>query len=180
MAKEGPNYQVTSKALTASDENLVREVPVRTCPTEKERVENWFIGPLQKLGGDDAIVCLMVVMPLLEKILRHDLRIPDNEYLTLSDRSPALKHLAKLLSIPESQARQFWDCFRNGLMHRAMIKSDIAYILDADRAIGLSVKFENECVRVYIWNLRDLIITLLRKRGKGMWKDENHPLPGVF
>lgn len=177
--QEQSKYQSTSKALTANDVTLNYTKQVRQNPTEKERFENWFIAPLSKLDGDDSIICLMIVFPLLEKILRYDLTLPAEQSLTCSDNSPALKLLAKLLTIPETEARTLWDCFRNGLLHRAMIKGDIPYVLDPERKTSRPAIIQDGIIRIYVWKLRDMVIDLLWTRGKQMWKDETHPLPAV-
>ena len=176
---ESANRQTTSKALTS---NLVDPggTSHRDNPTQKERFENWFVGPLMKFDGDDSIVCLMILMPLIEKILRFDLKISTDQPLTLSDNSPAVKKLAALLRIPVDEAQSFWDCFRNGLMHRAMIKGGISYILDPDKTVKRAAASESGCVRVYIWVLRDLVVDSLHSRGTKMWKDGTHLLPDVF
>jgi hypothetical protein len=62
------------------------------------------------------------LFPLLETIIRHELGVPEDQDVTLSDGSPALQWFAKFMTIPEKQAREIWDAFRNGLLHRAMIK----------------------------------------------------------
>jgi hypothetical protein len=177
--KESAKYHTTSKALTSNRVNLDAIDQIRINPTDKERFENWFIAPLKKLDGDDSIICLMIIMPILEKILRYDLDIPAEQDLTLSENSPALKRLAKHLSIPASDARMFWDCFRNGLMHRAMIKGNIDYILDPAKTATRAAVAEGDIIRVYVWKLRDLVLELLSARGKQMWKDGTHPLPDV-
>lgn len=179
---ERETYTTTSRALTASDIVGYNSAErIRVNPTEKGRVENWFIEPLKKLGGDDSIVCLMICFPILEKILRADLSIADDMSLTLSDGSPALKLLAKLLSIPEADARLFWDCFRNGLMHRAMVKGDIEYILDPSEAEKRPAMVVDGVVTVFVWSLRDKVVEILTAQGKHLWKDDaSHPLPKVY
>lgn len=178
--KESSAYQTTSTATTAYNVQPDYANLARTNPTDKEKFENWFCTPLSLMKGDQSIICLMILFPLLEKILRHDLSIPTEQEVTLSDNSPALKLLAELLSIPTSEARSFWDCFRNGLMHRAMIKGTAPYALDPDTSGSKPVVIQDGVVRVYVWVLRNTVVTLLRNRGKQMWKDGTHPLPNVF
>ena len=175
---EKTSYLTTSDAVTARDPS--NKVIMRDNPTKSERLNNWFIDPLKKLDGDDSIICLMLIFPLLEKILRYDLKLKPEQDLTLSEGSQALKALAKLISIPESEARSFWNCFRNGLMHRAMIKGEVNYSLDPSKTSDRAAKFEEDKLTVYIWKLRDTIVELLKNRGKKLWEDDNHPLPNVY
>lgn len=179
--QEGSKYQTTSQAITAVDVNsYLPQNRTRKSTTEKERIENWFITPLQKLDGDDAIICLMIVFPLLEKILRSETNVANEQKLDTGETSKAMKVLSKYLGISEKDTRIFWDCFRNGLMHRAMVKSVIKYELKPDKTDGKSVKIENEKVIVYVWRLKKMTIDLLEKHGKKLWKDSAFPLPEVF
>lgn len=176
---EDSGYQSSSNAQTVCGVDRDYSKQVRVNPTEKERFENWFVTPLSKMGGDQSIICLMILFPLLERILRYDLQCSHRKALEFSENSKPLNLLAKLLRIPSKEARMFWDCFRNGLMHRAMIKNATPYILDPDQNADRAVVIENGVVRVHVWNLRDLVVDLVKKRGKRMWKDGTHPLPDV-
>lgn len=177
---ESDKYREQSYAYTSCNVDIDPTARrKRVNPSEKSKIQNWFIEPLKKLGGDDSIVCLMILFPLLEKILRHDLKVPSDQDLTFSDNSPALKQLAKLISIPESDARKFWDCFRNGLLHRGMVKGDFSYTLDPSTGNNRAAKVVGDEVTVFIWDFRDLVIELLKDRGTKMWKDGEYPLPDV-
>ena len=49
-----------------------------------------------------------------------------------SDGSAALKWFAKFMTIPEVASREIWDAFRNGLLHRAIVKGILKYDLTAE------------------------------------------------
>jgi len=184
--KENCKYSTRSKALTTVNVNLTNTDPVRAHVTQKERVRNWFIEPLKKLGGDDSIICLIIIMPILEKIIRHNLGIKPDQKLTMKGNGKVKAELAKILSIPfpeRDNAELFWDCFRNGLMHRAMIKVNLPYILHPyqDRDVGRLVYLDDDkTINVHVWNLRDEVVRLLDIHGKLLWKDDTCQLPDVW
>jgi hypothetical protein len=90
--------------------------------SEKEKVELWFIDPLMKMKGDEAFICLMICFPLLETIMRFELGVADTDEVKFSDNAKALHWFAKFMTIPDKSARDIWDAFRNGLLHRAMVR----------------------------------------------------------
>jgi|SRR5688572_24800504 len=147
-------------------------------PSEKQKVELWFIDPLNKMQGDDAFVCLMVCLPLIETILRYELRIPDDQATKFSDGSRELKWFAKFLTIPEKASREIWDAVRNGLLHRAMVKGMLKYGLTgrgqrpAEHKDGLTT--------IYVWDLRDAVVRKLKEHHRKLWKGTGNELPGIY
>src|SRR5690348_11322040 len=97
--------------------------------TEKEKTEIWFAEPLKRMKGDDAFAFLIICFPLLESVIRHELNVPDDQKVVFSNNSPALKWFAEFMTIPEADAGSIWDAFRNGLLHRAMVKGALSYEL---------------------------------------------------
>ena len=151
-----------------------------TGTTRKEYIDKWFIDPLMRLGGDDGFVCLMLCFPLIETILRYELMIPDEDDVKFSDGAPALKKFARLLSIPESEARATWNAFRNGLMHRSMVSAaDFSYELNP-KMPGRNAEFKDGVIIIYVWQLRDWVVGELRRLHGKLWKDSSSPLPGVY
>lgn len=184
--KENDNYTTKSEALTTVNVALCNTARMRSHLSQEERMRNWFIEPLKKLGGDDSIICLMIIMPILEKIIRHKLRIDPRKKMTIKGNNRVKTELAEILLIPNSErdnAALFWDCFRNGLMHRAMVKTKEPYILyphqdlDADRVVYVD---NNRTIHVHVWKLRDKVIHLLESHGKALWEDDAHQLPDVW
>ena len=126
--------------------------------TTGERVDLWFIKPLKRMKNDDGFVALMICLPLIEKIVRYRTGTLDEEDLKLSEGSKPLKALAKFLQISEANAEIFWEQFRHGLLHRAMVKPAAPYQLDPDHE-GPPVFFTADgAVLVNIWRLRDKVI----------------------
>ena len=147
--------------------------------SEKDLVELWYAKPLERMTGDEAFVCLTLCFPLIEAIIRHELQIPDDQDVTFSDDSPTLKWFATFMSIPEAQARATWDGLRNGLLHRAMIKIDIDYELTGAKP-GRNAEFRDGKIVIYVWQLRDAVVSHVRRLNKKLWKGTSSPLPRVY
>lgn len=178
------NFRTAKRADTYQTHSLQTGIPPVGSPplerpvSQKEKVEIWFIDPLRKLEGDDGFVCLLICFPLIETVVRYELGVPDEVDLTFSDNSPALKWVADFLTIPEAKAREVWDALRNGLMHRSMIKSATSYVLTGEKA-GRPAEFNGDVLRVYVWELRDRVVDLLRKHHKRLWNDGGCLLPRI-
>jgi hypothetical protein len=147
--------------------------------SEKEKIEMWFIEPLKRMKGDDGFACLMLCFPLLEAIMRHELKIPDDQDLALSDNSPALHWFAKFMTIPDSEARDVWDAFRNGLLHRAMIKAAVPYSLTGESK-NRPAESQPDQLSIYVWDLRDAVVAKLKQHHSKLWRSVSScPLPRI-
>jgi hypothetical protein len=174
MHKTNPNPQMKQpktgihpKAIPVSARSL----------TTGERVELWFIKPLQRMRNDDGFVALMVCLPLIEKIVRYKTA---NECTPFSQGSDLINELARFLQISEANAEIFWQQFRNGLLHRAMVKPSVPYQLDPEHK-GAPVSFApGGAVLINIWRLRDQVVTELSNIGTKIWKDGSCPLPEIY
>jgi len=100
--------------------------------TTVERVDLWFIKPLKRMKDDDGFVALIICLPLVEKIVRYKTGTLDKDDLQFSQGSDLLKALAVFLQVSEANAEIFWQQFRHGLLHRAMIKPTVPYQLDPE------------------------------------------------
>ncbi len=147
--------------------------------SDKHRIQDWFIRPLNNMSGEDVFACLILCFPLIESIIRLELKIPDTHDVKFSHNSPALKWFAEFASVPEVQARLMWESFRNGLLHRAMINIDMDYELSAARS-GRVAEFKGNKVYLYVWELRDSVVKLIEKHHKEIWKNTSSPLPHVY
>jgi len=82
--------------------------------------ETWFVRPLEGLDQDGGWVALLVALPLYERLIRARLGLknekPNNQLIYAA--------VASDLHLSVDQARNFWDIFRNGLMHAAMPKEE--------------------------------------------------------
>lgn len=78
-------------------------IPISAKPLNTgERVELWFIKPLQRMKDDDGFVALMVCLPLIEKIVRYKTGTLDKEDVVFSQGSDLLKELARFLQIGDA------------------------------------------------------------------------------
>jgi hypothetical protein len=170
------NYYTTSTPVTCSapPSNIFQRTT-----SEKDLVAAWFIDPLNRMKEDDAFVCMMVCFPLIEAIIRHEYNIPDQNDVKFSENSEPLKWFSRFASIPEAQARSIWDCCRNGLLHRAMLKDDTDYELSPAMP-GRVAEFKDGKIYLYVWELRTAVVDLIKKHGKKLWKDSSTPLPRVY
>lgn len=138
--------------------------------TEKDKVKRWFIEPLEKMEKDDAFVCLMVCFPLIETILRYELKIPDEKIAIFSDGSDELKWFAEFMTIPNAESREVWDAMRNGLLHRAMIDGTLAYSLTGySGRPARPAAVINGRTEIYVWDLRNKVLDKLRKYHRKLW-----------
>ena len=146
--------------------------------TQKEKVEIWFIDPLKRMEGHVGFVCLMICFPLIETIMRFELGISGDQDVPFSGNSQALHWFASFMRIPEAQARDTWDAFRNGLLHRAMIKSSVQYTLQGVRR-GRPAEFKSGVMSIYVWDLRDAVVNKLKEHHSKLWRDPANALAKI-
>jgi hypothetical protein len=85
--------------------------------TAESDFRKWFVeslAPLRK-NGDAGFIFVFVSFPLLERYLRRKSRCPDGENLT----DGFFSQLGFLFGGIAGNEREFWDCYRNGLLHQA-------------------------------------------------------------
>jgi len=75
----------------------------------------WFVDSLSPLrsSGDSGFIFLLVAIPILERYLRRKSRCPDGQELN----DACFKELSKFLGEVSGRERDFWNCYRNGLLH---------------------------------------------------------------
>ena len=147
--------------------------------TEKEKTQIWFTEPLKRMKGDEAFAFLIICFPLLESVIRHEPKIPDEQDVTFSDNSPALKWFATFMTIPEADARSVWDAFRNGLLNRAMVNGALSYELTGKSA-GRPATVADGVVVLYVWDLRDKLVGSLEQHHKNLWNKDGNSLPKIY
>jgi hypothetical protein len=81
----------------------------------------WFVESLDGLraNGDAGFIFLLVAFPLLERFLRRRSQCPDG--LKLNDAFYA--NLSSLFSEISGREKDFWNCYRNGLLHHVTFSS---------------------------------------------------------
>lgn len=156
----------------------VSDAPLERPVTQKEKIEKWFIDPLLRLRDDEGFVCLLICFPLIEAIVRYEIRVRKGVEFTFSENSPALNWFAGFMTLPKGKAREAWDALRNGLMHRGMIKAATEYVLSGERS-ERPADFSGDVLHIYVWTLRDRVVDLLRKHHKRLWIDPDCQLPRI-
>jgi hypothetical protein len=146
--------------------------------TEKDKVDLWFCDQLLRMQGHDAFVCMMLLFPLIETIIRFELKIPDDQDVVFSDNSPALNWFSEFMTIPDDRAREVWDSFRNGLMHRSMVKGLFLYELTGKKT-GRCAEIVDGRLIVYVWEMRNAVVGKLRQHHKHLWQGESK-FPVIF
>jgi hypothetical protein len=75
----------------------------------------WFVDSLSPLrpSGDTGFIFLLVAIPILERYLRRKSRCPDGQELN----EAFFNELSKFLGEISGRERDFWSCYRNGLLH---------------------------------------------------------------
>ena len=85
--------------------------------TSRTEFERWFVHTLARLreNGDAGFIFVFTAFPLLERYLRRKSNCPDG--CPLND--DFFKQLGSLFTEVVGREREFWNCYRNGLLHRA-------------------------------------------------------------
>jgi hypothetical protein len=138
----------------------------------KDRIKAWYINPLLKMKKDDCFICLSICFLLYEKYLTSKYG-NDN----FSDGQECFKEMGRTFKISSDESYEFWQTFRNGLLHRAMPKLNgkVLYKLVSDQVDP--IKRTGIHVSVNPWKIRDIITELLlKKQALDMWRDDDYPL----
>jgi hypothetical protein len=85
--------------------------------TAESDFRKWFVESLEPLrgNGNAGFIFVFVAFPLLERYLRRKSGCPDGQNLT----EDFFKHLRLLFNDIAGNEHEFWDCYRNGLLHQA-------------------------------------------------------------
>ena len=83
--------------------------------TSESEFRKWFVDSLTPLrkSGDAGFIFLLVAIPMLERYLRQKSQCPEGQDLT----DAFFKELGKLFTEVSGREREFWSCYRNGLLH---------------------------------------------------------------
>jgi len=75
----------------------------------------WFVDSLDDLrtNGDAGFIFLLVAFPLLERFLRRRSQCPEGQNLNDS----FFRNLSALFGEIAGREKDFWSCYRNGLLH---------------------------------------------------------------
>lgn len=178
--------------ITANDEHGKNLVP-RGGSGTRNKVEDWFKRPLEGFKDEDSLVCMIVCLPLIEKYVRFKVRESgkgDHGGFGTPDGAPnpLLAELRKFLGVPtDSDARFFYETFRNGLLHRAMpnFPCDGMSISLRPEFSQPPIVVENapdatKLMTVYVWSLRDHVVDQIFSQKNKMWTMDKTPLLQIF
>jgi hypothetical protein len=163
-----PNSVTTSIDLSGSGEFQERAESIAT------RIEKWYIQPLLRMDGNQGLLVLMVLFPLYEKHLRMLYNMDDK--FTSGHR--IFRTIGKHLELNENDAYLFWTNMRNGLLHRAIPKTedDFRYGI---RESGKAVDLLDKCFWINPFALRDRILMEIRPHLQ-KWRCDDTPIPKTF
>ena len=160
-------YQTSTPAPSATE----------TRSTKKELIEQWYLDPLQDMGGHEAFICLAICFLLYEKYLRVVYGL-DKDY-KFSEGAEVFRLIGKDLGTSEQMAYRIWADWRNGLLHRGMPQaSDDQVWMLTDNQNEIIIEKGRE-IWVNPWLLRDRIVGKLRQN-KDIWRDGQSPLMREF
>lgn len=85
--------------------------------TSKTEFERWFVTSLACLreNGDAGFIFVFTAFPLLERYLRRKSCCPDGYSL----KDAFFNEIGSLFKEIAGREREFWNCYRNGLLHQA-------------------------------------------------------------
>src|SRR5205814_1438057 len=85
--------------------------------TSESEFRKWFVDILSPLrrSGNAGFIFLLVAIPILERYLRRKSQCPEGQPFT----DTFFKELGKLFSEISGMESDFWNCYRNGLLHYA-------------------------------------------------------------
>lgn len=84
--------------------------------TSEYDFRKWFVDSLALLrgNGDAGFIFVLIAFPLLERYLRRKSGCPDGQPLTSAFKT----NLGTLFKDIAGKETEFWDCYRNGLLHQ--------------------------------------------------------------
>lgn len=166
------NHYVTGKALTGYlGTSNTAGVSV------KERIEQWYLEPLERMANHDAFVCLAIVFLLYEKYLRRTEQMAEGE--KFKPEHPVFDLIGSDLGVDRATAFTIWNNWRNGLLHRAMpLANEVVTWALSGKTDKPVTKIGNQLV-LNPWLIRDKIVNKVRQR-KNIWKDDKAPLMDVY
>jgi hypothetical protein len=143
----------------------------------QDKVEQWYLKPLERMSKHDAFVCLSICFLLYEKYLRATKKIGADE--AFSQGHSVFKKIGKTFNMPADDAFYFWNYWRNGLLHRAMPKEGKSRTYCMTPHQEKSVVVTGDSFSLNPWLFRDEIVKLIRAN-RAIWKDEDFPFAREF
>ena len=171
------NNPLHMTAVESSGNYIVAEHQRRHKNTNtKELVDKWFIKPLRRMKDHDGFICLTCLFPLYEKHLRHKHNITGD----FTDNHPVFREIGSHLEISQSEAYQFWQHFRNGLLHHATPKfsSQFHWVIRREgKPIERDMKQGRQVFLLNPFAIRDRLLQEI-EADIAMWKQDD-VLPAI-
>ena len=174
------------QGLTATDQNTL-DKDTRKKMSIKERVDDWFKRPLRSFKDEDSIITLIVCIPLIEKWVKYQVRKEgkgDGGGFSCTDptKNRLCLKLAKFLGgISAEGAMRFYECARNGFLHRAMPNCNVELRISPKNSNDQKlVTFEDSILTIYVWALRDKVISEILAEGNHLWTGDEAPILEIF
>lgn len=167
---------------------------------ELDLLKRWFMGPIKSLkklpNGDGAFAALMISIPLYERCLIASLK-KQEKYQDENNRDDddeiekkktlnlflIRSEMSKDLELTEGQQCAFWDMFRNGFMHQAMVHDGKTKwrLHDSYEGLPRFVK-ENgvEYVELNPWKFAERILKKYEDDPDLFSVSKSFPLPEIF
>lgn len=161
------------KATLKKDKTSTFKAMNNEMTSVQERVEKWYLRPLLGLTSPhDGFAILTLSFPLLERYLRSDLELTDQE--KFSEGHQAFKTLAEVFSCTPKEAYLFWQNYRNGLLHRATQTDKSGMYCALTREGQSCVWSDGDQLWVNPINIRGKVIELVKS--SKLWTDPEHPI----
>lgn len=139
----------------------------------------WYLTPLRDMDGDEAFVCLCCCFPIYEKFLRATDKIGEDENFTEGHK--VFTYLGEKWGCSQQVAFVVWSNWRNGLLHKAMIKKDADYsfFMSGEKEFDRAVTERGAEVIVNPWKLRDCLLNAIQTK-TDIWKDADYPFMRIY
>jgi hypothetical protein len=156
---------------------------MRPGASPSERFKGWFVESVAKLRelpeGDGAFATMMIVLPLYERYIIANLKLSGSQ----TGEEEITREIGADLGLDEAQRRIFWEMFRNGFMHQAMVKAGQTQWAVSDR-FGALPEFRllngQRCVCVDPWKFADRVLEAFVRDPRLIAASESFPLAEVF
>ncbi len=142
-------------------------------------LEQWYLAPLGRMGDHEAFVCLCCCFPLYEKFLRATGKIGADEHFT--EGHAVFDYLGGKWGCSKQVAFEVWSNWRNGLLHKAMVKKDkdFAFFMCGEEEFDRTVNERGTDIVVNPWKLRECLFNAIQGKQE-IWKDDDYPFMKVY
>lgn len=186
--KKKAETEITSSLSPAGDSPYIQNhgggfLYVPTQENTGDLVKKWFINPLREMDRDrdKGFIIITALFPLYEKYLRfnHADLFEGKGRDRFQDGHPIFKKIGKDLNLSNQASFNFWQLFRNGLLHRAMPKKSMKDIKWQMGEFSDPVLFQSCVFYVDPIKLRDHILNIIEPNLR-MWKDDGIGFPMIY